>query len=72
MTDWEAREFEVRLSFLGRGACEADVWADDPASTDPNRLVRQGVSTDATRRWHFKLASGGGQVVRFRPASAAR
>lgn len=65
ITNWDAREIDVPLAFLGAGSYMAQIYSDtaDPKSTNvEERRVR------ASDSLHLKLASGGGTAVRFGPA----
>jgi alpha-glucosidase len=66
MTDWTPREFEVPLTFLGRGRYRATVWADDLSEEDPNRLVIRQTELSAADNLHMQLRTGGGHVVRLK------
>jgi len=73
ITDEEARTFEVPLTFLDAGreyiaeiyadGPDAD-WLDDPL---PVTISEQRVNAGSTLR--LRLAPGGGQAIRIRPAS---
>lgn len=67
LTNWDARDLEVNLSFLGNGRFEADTYRDGPnadrAGVDYVREKRP-VSAGDTLRIH--LAPGGGWVARIK------
>ena len=68
MTNWDAREIDLPLTFLGAGLYSAEIYADaDDADRYPKgvRVVRQVV--DRTKHLKVKLAEGGGYAVRFVP-----
>jgi alpha-glucosidase len=68
MTNWEPRDLDVDLSFLGSGTWQADVFRDGPnadrAAVDYAREKRDVSSTDRLR---VHLAPGGGWVARISP-----
>ena len=72
ITDEEARSFEVPLSFLPEGETfVAEIYADGEGAHWLHNPLPIEISTqevDATSRLPFKLAPGGGQAIRFRPA----
>ena len=73
ITDEEGRTLEVSLSFLTPGqSWVAEVYADGPGAhwmTDPFPLTISERTVDSTTRLTLELAPGGGQAIRFRPAS---
>jgi alpha-glucosidase len=73
ITDEEGRTLEVSLSFLTPGqSWVAEVYADGPGAhwmTDPFPLTISERMVDSTTRLTLELAPGGGQAIRFRPAS---
>lgn len=67
ITDWSPRSIEVPLRFLGPGKYVAEVYSDPPGSAaDPKTSVREEKAVDSTMTLTLKLASGGGQAIRFR------
>ena len=68
MTNWDARELDVPLDFLGAGSFEAQIFADGPdagqIATSLKVTTRRVSSAD-----HLKLdlAPGGGAAVVFTP-----
>ena len=72
ITDEEARTVEVTLGFLPKGrAYVAEVYADGPRAhwrdnPLPVSISRQAVN--ATTRMRIRMAAGGGQAIRIRPA----
>ena len=68
MTDWNSRELDLPLSFLGPGRYTAEVYADAPdADQYPKGVVVQKKTVERNSRLSFKLAQGGGYAVRFIP-----
>ena len=66
MTNWEPREFELPLSFLGPGRYRAEIYAD---AEDADRLPKNVSITrrrvDRTMRLKVRLAPGGGCAIRL-------
>jgi alpha-glucosidase len=67
MTNWEPRDLDVDLSFLGAGSFDADTYRDGAnahrAGTD---YVREKRPVTAADRLQLHLAPGGGWVARIR------
>jgi alpha-glucosidase len=68
MTDWDARDLEIPLDFLGAGEYEAQVFADgsdaDQVATSLN-ITKKRVKADDKLNVH--LAPGGGLAVTLTP-----
>jgi alpha-glucosidase len=66
MTNWDARELSIDLSFLGEGTYKAIIFEDgvnaDKDATDYKRSVQNVTAKD---KLQLKLASGGGWAARF-------
>jgi alpha-glucosidase len=73
ITDEDARTLEVSLDFLPPGReYMAEIYADGPDAhwlTNPLPVSITQQRVNATSRVTIRLAPGGGQAVRFRPAS---
>jgi alpha-glucosidase len=68
LTDWDARELDVPLSFLGSGAYDAEIYADGPnAATQPKDSVVEKRRVDARTVLKLNLAPGGGTAIRLVP-----
>jgi alpha-glucosidase len=68
MTDWDARELDVPLSFLGGGAYDAQIYSDGPnAATQPTDSVVEKRRVNAQTVLKLKLAPGGGSAIRLVP-----
>jgi alpha-glucosidase len=68
ITDWDARELDVPLSFLGSGAYNAEIYADGPnAAAQPKDSVIEKRRVDARTVLKLKLAPGGGSAIRLVP-----
>ena len=68
ITDWDARELDVPLSFLGSGAYNAEIYADGPnAAAQPKDSVVEKRRVDARTVLKLKLAPGGGSAIRLVP-----
>ena len=74
ITDEEAREMEVSLSFLTPGTpYVAEIYADGPDAdwrTNPLPIAISERPVDATSRLTLRMAQGGGQAIRIRPVAA--
>ena len=68
MTNWDARDMEIPLSFLGEGDYEAQIFADgadaDKVATSV-QISRKSVRAGDTLKLH--LAPGGGAAVILAP-----
>jgi len=68
MTDWDARDIEIPLSFLDHEAYDASIWSDSPDSDAyPDRLVREIRTVKRSEKISLRLASGGGSVIQLKP-----
>ena len=67
MTNWEARDLDVDLSFLGSGRFEADTYRDGPnADRAGVDYVRERRLVSGGDRLRIHLAPGGGWAARLR------
>lgn len=70
LTNWDARDIDLPLSFLPAGKFRAEIYADAPdADRLPTGVAVTKQSVDHTTHLKAKLASGGGYAVRFVPLS---
>jgi len=64
MTNWDARDLEIPLSFLGAGEFEAQIFADGPdadkVATSLNITKKRVKASD---KLNIRLAPGGGLAV---------
>ena len=68
ITDWDARELDLPLSFLGSGAYDAEIYADGPnAAAQPKDSVVEKRRVNAQTVLQLKLAPGGGSAIRLVP-----
>ena len=69
MTDWTARELEVKLDFLHPGKKYQATRFSDAADTDsnPNHLEKTSHLVDAKTILKLKLGKGGGQAIVLKP-----
>ncbi len=66
LTDWNARDVDIDLSFLGPGAFEAEIHRDGPnADRVGVDYVREVRPVSATDRLKIHLAPGGGVAIRI-------
>jgi alpha-glucosidase len=69
ITNWDPREVDLPLSFLGAGAFNAEIYADGPnAAAEPKDSVLEKRRVDAGTVLKLKLAPGGGCAIRLVPA----
>ncbi len=72
ITDEEGRTIDVALDFLPPGrSYVAEVYADAPTAhwrTNPEAVAISSRPVSATTRLTLRLAPGGGQAIRIRPA----
>ena len=69
MTNWNSRQFELPLDFLGGRKYTAEIYKDDQDSDrHPKKIVIKGkiVSRDQTLK--MQLSAAGGCAIRFKPA----
>lgn len=68
ITDWDGRELETPLSFLGSGDYEAEIYADGPgAAAQPKDAAVEKRRVNAQTVLKLKLAPAGGCAIRFVP-----
>ena len=68
ITNEDAREIDVPLSFLGSGAYDAEIYSDGPqAATQPTDSVVEKRRVNAQTVLKLKLAPAGGSAIRLVP-----
>jgi alpha-glucosidase len=68
MTNWEARDLEMPLDFLGKGQYEAQIFSDGPdADTVGTSLAISKKRVGQSDNLNVHLAPGGGAAVIFTP-----
>jgi alpha-glucosidase len=68
MTNWEARDLDLPLDFLGKGEYEARIFADGPdADTVGTSLTISTKRVKPNDKLNVHLAPGGGLAVIFTP-----
>jgi alpha-glucosidase len=66
MTNWNAREITVDLSFLGEGIYKASIFADGVnAGRDATDYTTKTITVTAKDKLTIKMDSGGGWAARF-------
>jgi alpha-glucosidase len=66
MTNWNAREIAVDLSFLGDGNYKATIFEDGAnAGRDATDYITKTITVTAKDKLNIKMASGGGWAARF-------
>ena len=69
MTNWDARDLELPLDFLGQGEYTAQIFADGPeAATVGTNLTISTRRVKPSEKLNIHLAPGGGLTVIFTPA----
>jgi alpha-glucosidase len=69
ITNEDARELDVPLSFLGSGAYDAEIYSDGPnAAAQPKDSVVEKRRVNAQTVLKLKLAPAGGAAIRLVPA----
>jgi len=73
ITNWTARQIEVRLDFLGKGEYEGRLYLDDPLDeTNPNEVTVQHQRATAATTLRIEMAPGGGFVAMLSPLGGLR
>jgi alpha-glucosidase len=68
MTNWNERELEVPLTFLGAGRYTAEIYADAPdAGQYPKSVSIRKETVDRNSKLSIHMGPGGGFAVRFVP-----
>jgi alpha-glucosidase len=69
ITNWDSRDIDLPLSFLGKGFYNAEIYSDGPnAATQPKDSRIEKRRVDAKTILKLKLAPGGGAAIRLTPA----
>jgi alpha-glucosidase len=69
LTDWDARDVKVPLSFLGDGKYVAEIYADAPdAAEQPTHTALTKQTVDRTTVLDVHMVSGGGNAMWIHPA----
>ena len=69
ISSWKAREIDLPLEFLGRGNFVAEIYSDGAdAAENPKHVERESKNVNGATLLHVKMAPGGGQAIRIRPA----
>jgi alpha-glucosidase len=67
MTNWDARDLELPLDFLGQGKFQARIFADGPdADNVPTHVVISSKDVRAGEKLTIHLAQGGGVAIIFK------
>lgn len=68
MTNWNERDIEMNLSFLGKGNYRAEIFKDGiNAYRNGNDYKKEIIEVSKERILKFHLAPGGGVAIRFTP-----
>jgi alpha-glucosidase len=69
ITNWDSREVNIPLEFLGSGEYIAEIYSDAPdAAVNPKHTTIEQRRVTASTLLKMTLAPGGGVAVRFSPA----
>jgi alpha-glucosidase len=69
LTDWDARDVQLPLTFLGEGKYVAEIYADAPdASVEATHTTLSTQPVDRTTVLNVHMVSGGGNAIRIHPA----
>jgi len=70
ITNWDSREMNIPLEFLGSGEYLAEIYSDAPdAGVNPKHTTIEQRRVTASTLLKVNLAPGGGVAVRFSPAN---
>ena len=70
LTNWDARDVKVPLSFLGPGKYVAEMYADAPdAAEEPTHTVLSRQAVDRNTVLDVHMVSGGGNAIWIHPAN---
>lgn len=69
ITNWDSREVNIPLEFLGAGEYIAEIYSDAPdAAINPKHTTIEQRRVTASTLLKVNLAPGGGVAIRFAPA----
>lgn len=70
ITNWDSRDLDIPLEFLGQGNWTAEIYSDAPDSgVNPKHTAIERKRVTAAEKLKLPLAPGGGVAIRFTPAS---
>jgi alpha-glucosidase len=70
MTNWNPREIDIPLGFLGTGRYRAEIYSDaDDAAQYPKNVSIRKEMVGPMMSLKAKLAPGGGYAVRLEPTA---
>jgi alpha-glucosidase len=68
LTNWDARDVKVPLSFLGPGKYVAEIYADAPdAAEEATHTVKSRQAVDRNTVLSVHMVSGGGNAMWIHP-----
>jgi alpha-glucosidase len=71
MTDWTARDLEIKLDFLGKGEHTMRVWKDGPnADRNAKDYQMETLRVDNTSKITIHMSTGGGYVAIIKSAGS--
>jgi alpha-glucosidase len=69
LTNWDERDVDIPLNFLGNGNYAAEIYADAPDSaTEATHTTLSKVPVDRSTVLHVHMVSGGGNAMWIHPA----
>jgi alpha-glucosidase len=70
LTNWDERDVDIPLSFLGNGQYVAEIYADAPdAATEATHTTLSRQPVDRSTVLHVHMVSGGGNAMWIHPAA---
>ncbi len=71
ITNWDPRDLELNLSFLGAGQFKANIYADAPdADREPTHTRRSSILVTRSSSLKVHLAPGGGAAIYLTPVES--
>ncbi|MDF1573458.1 MAG: glycoside hydrolase family 97 C-terminal domain-containing protein, partial [Bacteroidales bacterium] len=68
MTNWNPRQLEIPLDFLGAGSYIAEIYKDEQDSDrHPKHILIENETVSKGQYLNIKLSEAGGCAIRFRP-----
>jgi alpha-glucosidase len=68
MTNWNPRQLELPLDFLGTGTYTAEIYGDNQDSDRyPKKVVIEKKTVSKGEKFNIQLSSAGGCAIRFKP-----
>lgn len=69
LTNWDQRDIQIPLNFLGEGKYVAEIYADAPDSAmEATHTTLSKLNVDRTTVLNVHMVSGGGNAIWIHPA----